>query len=236
MAKLRSSGLSTVVSLCLALLLQTRAEDCITSIRVVRHSLSHPANLSCANMEGEERSVLLHKEGHLIHNHTVKGQNDTVAVKEGMYLHIVGHKVWYEISQVTDSDAGVYTCEVKKMYPPPYKAEKRISALITEGHCPDEGQNQAPRHLHHGRHGHLNSSHTGCPRTQQDSAPLTQALWPVCCVMLSLLCVVLLVIVLVFGHKLRSNAQSESEYVNTRPADCKRQKGVLRPKWEGLLF
>ncbi|XP_062390978.1 uncharacterized protein LOC134078839 [Sardina pilchardus] len=254
MAHLRSAALPTTsatiaaVSLCLGLmLLHARAEDC-NPIRVERTPLFQAAKLHCANIGGKELSVILKMEERLVHNYTTNTTDATVKVSENLSLHVNGQGVWYDFRRVTDSDAGVYSCEVQKIYPPPYKTETRMSALIAVSHCPPPagGQSQPHRHRHpSGHHGDRNSTHTGCnehpgrpphPVTQPDSAPLTEVLWPVCCVMLALLCVVLLVIVLVFGHKLRSDAQRENEYVNTRPADCRRQKGVLRPKWEALLL
>ena len=105
---------------------------CVSAeIRVERVVWSTSYNLSCARLKGDERIVTLEKEKQRVHNFTILGQDTTVEVNENLRLLVERDRVVYEFKQVTEREAGVYTCELQRNYPPPYKAEVRMSALFT---------------------------------------------------------------------------------------------------------
>ncbi|XP_042565616.1 uncharacterized protein LOC122133454 [Clupea harengus] len=215
----------TSVSVCFVLF--TQAEACITEIRVERVVWSTSFNLSCARLTGMERIVTLDKEKQHVHNLTILEQEIAVEVNENLRLLVEGDRVVYEFKQVTEREAGVYTCELQRNYPPPFKKEVRMSALFTEPlqqTTPEPG----PPRLNASQEEHqtspgpprLNASqeeHQTSPVPPEVSQP-PQGLLRVC-IGLSMLCAVTIFIILVLGHKLHGNAQTKNEYINTRPAE-----------------
>ncbi|XP_031437530.1 uncharacterized protein LOC116223768 isoform X2 [Clupea harengus] len=189
-------------SLSVCLVLFTQAEACITEIRVERVVWSTSYNLSCARLKGDERIVTLEKEKQRVHNFTILGQNTAVEVNENLRLLVEGDRVVYEFKQVTEREAGVYTCELQRNYPPPYKAEVRMSALFTEPLQRLTLEPGPPR---------LNASkeeHQTSP-VPSEVCPPPVGLWSVC-IGVSMLCAVAIVIALVLGHKLYRNARQST--------------------------
>ncbi|XP_037617461.1 cytotoxic T-lymphocyte protein 4 [Sebastes umbrosus] len=174
----------------------------------------------CPNLTGEEVTYYLLKDDKVIYNHTCFREKHSNCKPRHTVLG-VELRDSFMLTGVNVSSSGIYNCEVRVMYPPPFlKACSSCTQVQVEEHqCKLDKVTEKPE------------TDDEKPETVGNQKSEFLWLWILALVLLGVYGVTVTIIAAVIWVKWRG-ADSQSDYMNTKPKasrDRKKKRGVQIP-------
>uniref|UniRef100_A0AAY4B2S3 Ig-like domain-containing protein n=1 Tax=Denticeps clupeoides TaxID=299321 RepID=A0AAY4B2S3_9TELE len=106
-----------------------------TDVSTEQVTLHSATSVACPALPEGEFSIVLFWGGREVHNLTSTWNTQTPPEglqtrRENLTLLMSSGAARYRIGRVSEENAGLYTCVVCKIYPPPYKKEERTTLVL----------------------------------------------------------------------------------------------------------
>ncbi|XP_028846472.1 uncharacterized protein LOC114796489 [Denticeps clupeoides] len=193
-------------------------ELCITDVSTEQVTLHSATSVACPALPEGEFSIVLFWGGREVHNLTSTWNTQTPPEglqtrRENLTLLMSSGAARYRIGRVSEENAGLYTCVVCKIYPPPYKKEERTTLVLLRVAGEALGDATA------------NSHNATAPCVAGSSVrPLLGV-----CLGLGVYSTLVTGLCLLIGCKAKCKDATDNDYVNMKRGNLKRPPGVPHP-------